>query len=198
VLGGVEGASGIPTSVRLARTGRDLDAIRSLFLEYRAWLADHREVTAFDDSVLETGLRYFDQEVASLPGEYGPPRGALVLAFRDTKAVGMGALRSLRKNVGEIKRVYVRPEARGEGLGHRITRAVLNRARTLGYDRVVLDTLPKMTAAIAVYRSMGFVPIPPYWPHPVPDALFFEYRLTRPRLPRAPSTRQRRPSRSRA
>ena len=80
------------------------------------------------------------------------------------------------QDVGEIKRLYVRPDARGARLGRRITRALLNRARKLGYDRVVLDTLPNMKAAIAIYRGMGFVPIRPYWAHPYPDALFFEYR----------------------
>jgi len=169
-----------PTSVRRARLPRDLGAVRALFLEYRAWQVEHREVTAFDDALLERGLRYFDQEVASLPGDYAPPRGALFLAFRGTEPVGLGALRPLKANVGEAKRIYVRPEARGTGLGRRITRAILNRARTLGYVRVVLDTLPTMTAAIALYRSMGFVPIPAYWSHPFPTALFFEYRFSGP------------------
>ncbi len=154
--------------------------MRELFLEYRAWLVEHREVTAFDDAVFETGLRYFDREVETLPGEYGPPRGALFLAVREKRPVGLGALRPLRAGVGEAKRIYVRPEARGCGLGRRITRAILDRARVLGYERVVLDTLPKMAAAIHIYRAMGFVPIPAYWAHPYPSALFFEYRFPRP------------------
>lgn len=168
------------TSVRLVRNDRDVEAVRSLFLEYRTWLAEHREVTAFEDTVLETGLRYFDEEIRALPGAYGPPRGALYVAFEGTTQVGCGALRQLRPYVGEIKRLYVRPDSRGARLGRRITRALLNRARTLGYDRVVLDTLPNMKAAIAIYREMGFVPIRPYWAHPYPDALFFEYRLRGP------------------
>jgi ribosomal protein S18 acetylase RimI-like enzyme len=165
------------TSVRLVQRDRDVEAVRSLFAEYRKWLAEHREVTVFEDSVLKTGLRYFDEEIRALPGAYGPPRGALYLAFEGTTPVGCGALRQLGPHVGEIKRLYVRPDSRGSRLGRRITRALLNRARTLGYDRVVLDTLPNMKAAIAIYRSMGFEPIQPYWAHPYPDALFFEYRL---------------------
>lgn len=179
--------SGPPSSVREARLPRDRGAVRELFIEYRAWLVEHREVTAFDDATFETGLRYFDQEVESLPGEYGPPGGALFLAFRERRPIGLGALRYLRSNTGEAKRIYVRPEARGLGLGRRITRAILNRARALGYERVVLDTLPKMTAAIRVYRGMGFVPIPAYWAHPYPSALFFEYRFSGPRRTRSPS-----------
>jgi len=164
-------------SVRLVKSDADLTAVRSLFLEYRGWLVEHREVTAFADSVLKRGLRYFDQEVEALPGGYGPPRGALYLAFHGTRPVGCGALRPLRANVGEIKRLYVQPSFRGAGLGRRITRVLLNRARKLGYRRVVLDTLPNMKAAIATYRSMGFVRIRAYWAHPYPSALFFEYRL---------------------
>jgi ribosomal protein S18 acetylase RimI-like enzyme len=79
--------------------------------------------------------------------------------------------------VGEIKRVYVRPEGRGQGIGRRLTRAALDEAKRLGYHRVVLDTLPSMGSAVALYRKMGFRPIPAYWKHPVPGALFFEYAL---------------------
>jgi ribosomal protein S18 acetylase RimI-like enzyme len=163
--------------IRLARCPSDVAAVRSLFLEYRTWLAEHREVTAFDDAILRTGLDYFDREIENLPGDYGLPRGALFLACAGASPVGCGALRELPGNVAELKRVYVRPAARGKGLGRRITRVALNRARRSGYQRVVLDTLPTMTAAIAIYRSMGFAPIGAYWSHPVEGALFFQYRL---------------------
>lgn len=165
------------SSVRLVRTARDLAAVRTLFVEYRTWLIEHREVTAFGDSVLKRGIEDFDRELASLPGAYGPPRGALYLASEGTTPVGCGALRPLGQDRGEIKRVYVRSRARGSGLGRRITQALVNRARRVGYRRVVLDTLPRMTAAIGLYQSMGFTPIEPYWAHPVPDALFFSRDL---------------------
>ena len=180
------------TSVRLARGADEVAAARALFLQYRQWLVDHREVSAFfDESVLSTGLRHFDTEVATLPGEYGRPRGALILAWAKADPVGCGALRRIGRDVAEIKRLYVRPEHRGAGFGRRITRVLLNRARKLGYRRVVLDTLPGMTSAIGIYRSMGFVPIRAYWAHPYPDALFFEYRLYRTSGARAPSSRRR-------
>jgi ribosomal protein S18 acetylase RimI-like enzyme len=166
-------------TVRLARTGRDVEAARELFLEYRNWLAEHREVTVFEDSILKTGLDLFDEEIRSLPGAYGPPRGALYLAVEGVTPIGCGALRPVEPRTAEIKRLFVQPGYRGSHLGRRITRVLLNRARKLGYHRVVLDTLPKMEAAIAIYRKMGFAPIPPYWAHPVPDALFFEYPLVR-------------------
>jgi putative acetyltransferase len=180
------------TSVRLVRGAGDVVAARMLFLRYRQWLVDHRAVSAFsNESVLLEGLRHFDTEVERLPGEYVRPRGALVLAWAGAEPVGCGALRPMRRGAAEIKRLYVRPEHRGAGFGRRITRALLNRARKLGYRRVVLDTLPGMTAAIRIYRSMGFAPIRAYWAHPYPDALFFEYRLNRTSGARAPSSRRR-------
>ena len=171
-------------TVRFVKTGAELDAARSLLAEYLGWLIEHREVTAFDDSVLKAGVEDFHRELHSLPGPYAPPRGALILAFEGSVPVGCGALKPLTGDRGEIKRIYVRAGSRGSGLGRRVTRALVNRARALGYREVVLDTLPKMTAAISLYRSEGFVPIGRYWAHPVPDALFFgkDLRPGRPAL----------------
>jgi putative acetyltransferase len=156
---------------------------RRLFREYRQWHLDHREVTAVDDAVLALGLGYLDAEIDALPWEYAPPRGALVLALEGSSAVGCGELRPLSGNVGEIKRVYVRDAFRGRGLGARITRTLLSHARRRGYERVVLDTMPGMAAAVRIYRRLGFVPTDAYWANPVPGALFFEYRFP-PRPPR--------------
>ncbi len=174
------------TSVRTVRTARDVEAARHLFREYQRWLARSRRGGAFARTIRKIDLAWIEEEIASLPGAYGPPGGALFLAFVGSRAVGCGALRRLRPRVGEVKRIYVGPHYRGLGLGRRLTRAALNRARSIGYDRAVLDTLPAMHSAIALYRKMGFVPIPPYWDHPVPNALFFEFRF---RLPAARSTR---------
>jgi ribosomal protein S18 acetylase RimI-like enzyme len=165
--------------IRPAVSLRDIEAVRALFREYRTWLAEHREVTAFADSILETGLRYFDEEIQSLPGSYVPPDGALFVATREGLPVGCAALRRVGPDAGELKRLYVRPDGRGLGIGRRLTRIVLEQAVKLGYDRVVLDTLPTMAAAIALYREMGFRPIGAYWASPIPESLFFEYRLER-------------------
>jgi GNAT superfamily N-acetyltransferase len=161
--------------VRRVRTAGDLAAVRGLFVEYRHWLASHREVTAFPDEVLRRGLTWLDDEIRLLPGSYGPPGGDLFLAVEDGEPVGCGALRLWSPGVAEVKRVYVRPRARGRGLGARLTKAILRRARRLGYSRVVLDTLPRMEPAIRLYRKLGFAEIPAYWDHPVRGALFFEY-----------------------
>ncbi len=164
-------------SIRSVRTRADLEAARLLLGEYRRFLAEDREVTNFDDSILKVGLGWLDEEIEKLPGEYGPPGGSLMLAFSGAVAVGCGAIRRCRQDAAEIKRVYVRPAFRGVGIGRRLTQALLDRAEKLGYERAVLDTLPTLTSAIDLYRRMGFVPIPAYWAHPVPNALFFEYRF---------------------
>jgi putative acetyltransferase len=172
-------------SIRLARTPDDISVATTLMKEYRNWLAAHREITAFPDRVLRRGLIDLDAEIEALPGAYRPPGGALLLARVGRTPIGCAALRRLRRSVGEIKRIYVRPQYRGHGVGRRLTRAALDRARRCGYRRAVLDTLPTMSAAIEIYRREGFAPIPPYWNHPVSGALFFEYRFPGPKKPPA-------------
>jgi GNAT superfamily N-acetyltransferase len=167
---------GSPIVIRRARTRARAEVVQSLMREYRNWLAHHAGLVRAHPAVVE-GFRLLDEEIRSLPGAYSPPGGMLFLAMKDGTPVGCAALRKVGPGVGELKRVYVRAEARGQGIGRRLTRAALNRARGLGYHRVVLDTLPTMGSAVTLYRKMGFQPIPKYWPHPIPGALFFEYRL---------------------
>jgi putative acetyltransferase len=186
-----------PLRVRRARSAADVKAARGLFQEYLRWLVEHREVTNFADSILERGVAEFEAEARALPGQYGPPGGALFLGFSGPLPIGCAGLRRLRRGIGEIKRVYVRPGFRGSGVGERLTRAALDEAGRLGYARAVLDTLPAMTAAIQLYRKMGFVPTERYWTHPVPDALFFEYRLGPTTARRATPARRPRPARAR-
>lgn len=178
-----------------ARTDPDRSAARRLLREYRDWLSSHREVTAFDDAILQRGIRRMDREIRGLPGEYGTPRGEFVLAFRGRVPVGCAGLRRLTERTAEIKRVYVRPGARGGGVGTRLVGALMQRAGRLGYRRIRLDTLPGMEEAIEMYRRLGFREIPRYWDHPVPGALFFEYELRR--GPPAPGSVPRRVRRSR-
>jgi len=167
------------TKIRRVNWSEDLDTVRRLFQDYRTWIAEHVEVADSADTPVPDGLLRIDHEIEHLPGVYGPPRGDIVLAFADDKLVACGALREVGPKVGEIRRVYVRADHRGPGFGPRLTRALLDRARELGYDRIRVDTLPTMSAAIQFYQEMGFTPIPAYWSHPVPEALFFEYDLTK-------------------
>ena len=112
----------------------------------------------------------FSQELASLPGVYAPPGGELLLAKRGDHVLGCIALKPLEPpRVAEIKRLFVRPQARKMGVGQALVSAVIATAGRLGYGELKLDTLPEMQGAIALYTRNGFAPIPPYGSHPYPD-----------------------------
>ncbi len=112
----------------------------------------------------------FETELSSLPGDYAPPRGALILAMVDEAVAGCCALRPLDtsdySNAAEMKRLYVRDAFRGLGLGRQLVEAVLDAARQAGYSCVLLDTLDDMEAARALYEDLGFTEIPPYYHNP--------------------------------
>jgi ribosomal protein S18 acetylase RimI-like enzyme len=118
-------------------------------------------------------------ELAGLPGRYVQPSGGLWLAVDDQLAVGCIALRPFDADRGEIKRLYLRPTHRGRGLGRRLAETAVAAAASAGYERVVLDTLPSMAEAIALYRSLGFREIDRYNDNPTPGTLYFELRLNR-------------------
>jgi putative acetyltransferase len=150
------------------QTPEDLESARELFKEYSAWLG------------INLCFQNFEKELAELPGDYVPPGGRLFLAIEGDRVAGCVALRRLGNDVVcEMKRLYVRPEFRGRGLGHQLTRAVINAAHEVGYERMRLDTLPgKMDRAIAMYRSLGFQEIDAYYHNPVAGATFMELSLT--------------------
>lgn len=120
----------------------------------------------------------FEEELARLPGAYAPPSGALLLAREGAAAAGCVALRGLDPVTAEMKRMYVRAAYRGAGLGRRLALAIVEEARQRRYTRIVLDTLPVLSAAIALYRDLGFRETGPYLARPTPGALCFEFRLS--------------------
>jgi carbonic anhydrase len=163
------------TTLRRANWETELELVRRLFQDYRAWLADHATPPLDPDTPVPAGLAQLDRVIEELPGAYGPPRGGVILAYRDDNLAACGALRGFEPGVAEIRRIYVRGDHRGPGFGPVLTGALLDLARELGYPRVRVYTMPTMYAAIQFYQDMGFKPIPAYWPHPVAGALFFEW-----------------------
>ena len=139
----------------------DVSEVRVLLREYAASLPFALD---FQD---------FERELAGLPGAYAPPRGALRLA----RGAGCVALRPLDEDTCEMKRLYVRPSARGSGLGRRLTEEIVAEARRLGYRRMRLDTVPGMGAAQSLYEHLGFREIAPYRPNPIAGARFLELDL---------------------
>jgi putative acetyltransferase len=156
--------------------GPQLDDIRGLFLEYARSLD------------FDLCFQNFDRELRELPGEYAPPEGRLILCRVGESAAGCIALKSLGDGICEMKRLFVRPQFRGKGIGVALGRRVIEEAQHVGYKAMRLDTIAgKMEPAIALYRSLGFREIPPYYDNPIPNAAYFELDLrSGHRLPETP------------
>ena len=146
--------------------------VRDLFREYERSIGTD---LCFQD---------FDTELATLPGAYAPPDGCLLLARVMSDLAGVVGLRTLGAGSGdvgccEMKRLYLRPAFQGRGRGRRMAEAIIAAARARGYARMRLDTLRDMTAARALYRSLGFVDIPAYYDNPLPGVTYMELDLRR-------------------
>lgn len=152
--------------LRAPSSDDDLALTRSIFLEYASTLQ------------VDLCFQDFERELADLPGEYGPPRGALLLAWVEGELAGCCALRPLDSsdytNAAEMKRLYVRPSFRGQGLGRLLTEGILDAARFANYSCVLLDTLDDMESARALYEDLGFYKIPPYYHNPYAGAHYLK------------------------
>jgi len=149
-----------------ANTHEDVDHARTLFKEYEAGLG------------ISLCFQNFDHELKNLPGDYAPPDGRLLLAKDDDDQIaGCIAMRKHGPGICEMKRLFVRPAYRSTGLGRVLVNTIIDEARKLGYTHMRLDTLPgRMDKAIALYRSIGFVDIEPYYTS-VESAKFMELEL---------------------
>jgi carbonic anhydrase len=143
----------------------EIEAVRNLFREYAGSIGG--------------GLCFqsFEKELADLPGDYAPPAGRLYLAYVKEEPAGCVGLRRIDEGVCEMKRLYVRPLYRGQGIGRQLVLALVRDGRALGYSKMRLDTLPSMKRAQELYRAMGFKAIDSYRADPVPDALYLELNL---------------------
>jgi putative acetyltransferase len=151
-----------------AAAAADFAAGRALFEEYAAQLK------------IDLCFQGFAAELDQLAQIYAPPTGSLLLARRGDRPVGCGAIRRLSGQSCEMKRLYIRPADRGAKLGRVIAQALLVRARALGYTSMRLDTLAEMIPARALYRSLGFREIAPYYDNPLPQVIYMELDLQTP------------------
>jgi len=153
-------------SIAEAAGEADIAACRELFREYQRSLG------------IDLAYQDFEHELATLPGKYAPPRGRLLLARRGEEPLGCAAFRPLGAGDCEMKRLYVRPAARGTGLGRALAVRLVAIARTQGYARMRLDTLPAMGAAQGLYERLGFRDTPAYYDSPVAGTRFMALDLS--------------------
>ena len=163
--------SPVPTVVKdfvfsQAESPQQLTQARELFLEYAKSLG------------FSLCFQNFDKELASLPGDYAPPEGRLLLAEYEGQLAACAALHKLEADICEMKRLYLRPQFRGKGLGRILADRIITEARQIGYSRMRLDTVePVMKDAVAMYRRLGFKEIAPYCKNPIAGALYMELLL---------------------
>jgi len=163
--------SSVPSVVRdlsvvQATSSAQIAQARELFLEYAKSLG------------FSLCFQNFDKELAGLPGDYAPPEGRLLLAEHEGQMAGCVALHKLHSGICEMKRLYLRPQFRGKGLGRALAECIIAEARQIGYQRMRLDTVePMMRDAVAMYRKLGFKEIAPYRPNPIAGALYMELEL---------------------
>jgi ribosomal protein S18 acetylase RimI-like enzyme len=143
-----------------ASSAAQIEIVRTLFREYQQSLN------------VDLCFQSFDEELAGLPGKYAPPRGTLLLALDHDLPLGCVALRPIDEHRCEMKRLYVRPSARGRRLGRTLTERIFAHARSTGFTRICLDTLPQMREAQSLYTSLGFEDVAPYVHNPVVGARF--------------------------
>lgn len=146
-------------------TLEELEEVRNIFLEYAEFLQ------------VDLCFQDFDKELQTIHQVYSPPKGCIILAKQNEQILGCVALKPIAEGICEMKRLYVRPEARGEGLGRKLVEELIRFAKESSYKSMKLDTVSKLKEAIALYRSMGFIETSPYVFNPLTDVLYFELKL---------------------
>ena len=145
--------------------GKQLESIKELFIEYANSLG------------VDLAFQGFEEELNSLPGKYSAPEGCILLAEVNGYAAGSVALRKISQEICEMKRLYVRNDFRGMGIGKLLANRIIKKACELGYSQMRLDTLPTMIAAQVMYRELGFYEIESYVYNPIEGTKFLELEL---------------------
>ncbi|MGD0131238.1 MAG: GNAT family N-acetyltransferase [Bryobacteraceae bacterium] len=156
--------------IRTVESAEDVAMVRGLWREY------------WESFGLPLDFQGFGEEMRGLPGVYGAQGGALLLAMYNHEPAGTIALRRLDRMSGEVKRLYLRPEFRGQGLGRRLLEAVIERAMAVSYDCLYADTLPIMMEALSLYERAGFERVEAYSNTPTPGAIFLRLKLLKLKL----------------
>jgi putative acetyltransferase len=164
------------TRIIQAATPNQIEVVRTLFREYAAFLANDRARPFAADDL---SSQNFDEELTRLPGNYAPPDGRLLLAVDGGEPAGCVALHRFDDRACEMKRMWVRPGFRASGLGRHLAEKVIAEAQVIGYERMLLDTLPSLESALRLYRALGFREVLPYRNAPDPNSVFMELELGR-------------------
>ena len=147
------------------KTAKHLDETRQLFREYENFLG------------VDLCFQGFEEELARLPGEYASPKGSLLLAVDGKNTAGCVALRPFNGDVCEMKRLYLRSEYRGVGLGRKLAKKIIEKAERIGYSSMWLDTFENLKEAVGLYESLGFKRVNPYYNNPLPGVIYWELQL---------------------
>jgi putative acetyltransferase len=143
----------------------EIEEVRHLFWEYETFLG------------VDLSFQCFEDELVTLPGKYAPPTGALFIAVNGEQTAGCVALRKLEDAVCEMKRLFVRPQFRGRGLGRQLAVRIVDEAIRLGYSMMLLDTLDRLEKAMKLYESLGFVRTKPYYHNPLHGVVYWKLDL---------------------
>ncbi len=152
--------------IKQAATQAEIQAVRELFREYETFL---------DEDLCFQG---FEEELAGLPGKYTPPGGDLLIAIDKGQIIGCVGIRPLGIGACEMKRLYVKPQARRTGAGKQLSQSIIESARQLGYQVMRLDTLEKLGAALDLYHSLGFKETAPYYANPLKGVVYLELTIS--------------------
>ena len=144
----------------------DIPAIRDIFREYEEYLN------------IDLCFQNFEDELSNLPGDYNAPSGAIFIALVDDSLAGCVALRPMDRTTCEMKRLYVKPDFRGLGLGRKLAVAIMDKAVEIGYCKMRLDTLDRLKEAMKLYSSLGFRKIKSYYHNPLKGVVYWELKLS--------------------